>query len=78
MEKRMEKEKNIMKMVNYYMRENLKMIKEKDMGNYIFLMEINMKVNFNQIILTVMEYFIILKVIDLKENLKMIKEKDME
>ena len=28
------------------MRENLKMIKEKDMGNYIFLMEINMKVNF--------------------------------
>ena len=46
MDKRMEKEKNIMKMVNYYMRENLKMIKVKDMGNYIFLMEINMKVNF--------------------------------
>ena len=41
-------------------------------------MELNMKVNFNQIILKVMEYFIILKVIDLKVNFIIIKEKDME
>ena len=52
-------------------KENLKMIKLKDVEFIIFIMEINMKDNLKMVIGKDMEFFIILME-DMKENLKII------